>query len=147
MLTAEGANWVDAEIKLLLIKLVISLTKLKADSFVSSIFTTTKPDGSHQTILNLNNLNESITYVHFIMESLKHVRQLIKPGVWMGSIDLRDAYYSVCVNPPFRQYFTCYWTGCYYEFLHMPNGYAQVPLLFTKLLKQPFGFLQQHGYA
>ena len=106
-----------------------------------------KPDGSHQTILNLKNLNESITYVHFKMESLKHVRQLIKPGVWMGSIDLRDAYYSVCVNPPFQQYFTCYWKGCYYEFLRMPNGYAQTPLLFTKLLKQPFGFLRKHGYA
>ena len=29
----------------------------------------------------------------------------------------------------------------------MPNGYAQAPLLFTKLLKQPFGFLWKHGYA
>ena len=100
-----------------------------------------------QTILNLKNLNESINYVHFKIESLKHVRQLIKLVVWMGSIDLRDAYYSVRMNPPFQQYFTCYWKGCYYKFLRMPNGYAQVPLLFTKLLKQPFGFLQKHGDA
>ena len=107
-----------------------------------------KPDGSHQTILNLKNLNESIIYVHFKMESLKHVRQLIKTGVWMGSIYyLRDAYYNVPVNPPFQQYFACYWKGWYYEFLRMPNGYAQAPLLFTKLLKQPFGFLRKHGYA
>ena len=146
-LTAEGAKAVDAKIKLLLLKHVISPAELKADSFVSSIFTTMKPDGSHRTILNLKNLNESITYVHFKMESLKHVRQLIKSGVWMGSIDLRDAYYSVCVNPPFQRYFTCYRKGCYYEFLHMPNEYAQAPLLFTKLLKQPFGFLRKHGYA
>ena len=68
-----------------------------------------KPDGSHQTILNLKHLNESITYVHFKMGSLKNVRQLVKPGVWMGSIDLRDAYYSVCVNPHTKKYFTCYW--------------------------------------
>ena len=81
------------------------------------------------------------------MESLKHVKQLIKPGVWMGSVDLRDAYYSVRVNPHFQKHFTCYWKGCYYEFLRMPNGYAQTPLLFTKLLKQPFGFLRKHGYA
>ena len=90
------AKAVDAEIKLLLLKHVISPAELKADSFVSSIFTTMKPDGSHPTILNLKNLNESITYVHFKMESLKHVRQLIKPGIWMGSIDLRDAYYIQC---------------------------------------------------
>ena len=85
--------------------------------------------------------------VHFKMESVKHVRQLIKPGVWMGSIDIWDAYYSVCMKPHFQKYFTCYWKVCYYEFLHMPNGYAQAPLLFTKLLKQPFGFLWKHGYA
>ena len=106
-----------------------------------------KPDGFHRAILNLKNLNESITYVHFKMDSLKHVRQLINPGVWMGSIDLRDTCYSVCVNPTFQQYFTCYWKGCYYEFLCMPNEYAHAPLLFTKLLKQPFDFLWKHGYA
>ena len=59
---------------------------------------------------------------------------LSNPGVWMGSIDLRDAYYSVRVNPPFQRYFTCYWKGCYYEFLRMPNGYAQAPLLFISHL-------------
>ena len=42
-LTAEGAKAVDAEIKLLLLKHVISSAKSKADSFVSSIFTTMKP--------------------------------------------------------------------------------------------------------
>ena len=80
------------------------------------------------------------------MELLKNVRQPMKPGVWMGSIDLKDAYYSVRVNRPFRKYFTCYWEGCYYELLLMPNVYARAPL-FTKLLKQPFGFLRKHGYS
>ena len=143
-LSARGVEAVDAEIKHLLSKQVISpLSELKIDSFISSIFTTEKPDGSHRTILNLKKLNESIRYVHFNMESLKHVIQLIRPGVWMGSIDLRDPYYSVRVGKDFQRYFTCYWKGCYYEFLRVPNGYAQAPLIFTKLLKQPFGFLRE----
>ena len=29
----------------------------------------------------------------------------------------------------------------------MPNGYARAPLLFAKLLKQPFGFPWKHGYS
>ena len=37
--------------------------------------------------------------------------------------------------------------GCYNEFLRMHNRYAQATLLYTKLLKQPFGFLRNHGYA
>ena len=63
----------------------------------------------------------------------------------MGSIDFKDAYYSVHVNPNFQRYFACYWQECYYEVLCMPNWYAQAPLLFTKLLKQPFGFIRKHG--
>ena len=136
--SARGVEAVDAEIKHLLSKQVISpLSELKIDSFISSIFITEKPDGSQNYSQPLK-LNESILYVHFKMESLKNVIQLISPGVWMGSIDLHDAYYSVRVDKDFQRYFTCYWKGCYYEFLRMPNGYAQVPLIFTKLLKQPF---------
>ena len=73
---------------------------------MSSVFTTEKSDGSHRTILNLKKLNESISYVHFKMVSLNNVRHLIKPGVWMGSIDLKDAYYSGRLNPNFQRYFT-----------------------------------------
>ena len=102
-----------------------------------------KPDGSHRTILNLKNLNESITYAHFKMEFLKHVRQLTKPGVWMGSIDLRDAYY---VNPPFQQYLAaigrCATMSFYVCLMGMLRHHS-----FNKLLKQPFGFLRKHGYA
>ena len=66
-------------------KQVISpLSELKIDSFISSIFITEKPDGSHRTILNLKKLNESIRYVHFNMESLKNVIQLIRQGFGWG---------------------------------------------------------------
>ena len=123
-LSPEGVREVTVEISKLLVQKVVA-------TFVSSIFTSKKADGSHRTILNLKNLNESINYVHFKMESLNNVRHLLKPGVWLRSIDLKDAYYSVQVNPCFQKYFTCYWQGCYYEFLRMPNGYAQAPLLFT----------------
>ena len=84
---------VNAEINTLLIQNIISPVTLKADSFVSSIFTTKKLDGSHRNIFNLKKLNESINYMHFKMESLKNIRLLMKPGVWMGSIDLKDAYF------------------------------------------------------
>ena len=97
-LPAEGFREVNADLKTLLIQNIISPVTLKADSFVSSIFTTKKSDGSHYTIFNLEKLNESTNYVHFKMELLKNVRQLMKSGVWMGSIDLKDAYYSVWVN-------------------------------------------------
>ena len=79
------------------------------------------------------------------MESLDDVLCLIQPGVWMGSVDLKDAYYGVQVHRMYKRFFTCYWRGWYYEFNCMPNGFAQAPLLFTKLLKLPFASLQNQG--
>ena len=43
------------------------------------------------------------------------------------------------------EFFTCYWQGKLYEYNRMPNGYAQVPFLFTKLLKQPSVKLRKQG--
>ena len=91
-LSSEGIKAVNKEIQTLLLQNVIAPVTLKRDSFVSSVFTTEKSDGSHRTILNLKKLNESISYVDFKMESLNNVRHLIKSGVWMGSIDLKDTY-------------------------------------------------------
>ena len=51
----------------------------------------------------------------FKMESLQDVLSLIQPGVWMGSVDLKDAYYSVAVHPFYRKFFTFYWQGRFYE--------------------------------
>ena len=75
-------------------------------------------------ILNLKRLNEYVVYVHFKMESLQNVIHLIRPGVWMGSIDLKDAYYSIRVKEDQQKYFTFYWDRAYYEYVRMPNGYA-----------------------
>ena len=96
-------------------------------------------------MLNLKQFNEFVHHVHFKMESLQDVICLIQPGVWMGSVDLKDAYYSVQVHHLYKKLFTFYWHCRFYEYNHMPNGYAQAPLLFTKILKQPFAALQRQG--
>ena len=77
--------------------------------------------------------------------SVRDVLSLIQPMVWMGSVDLKDAYYSVLVHPFYRKFFTFYWQGRFYEYQCLPNGYAQAPFLFTKLLKPPFAMLLRQG--
>ena len=144
---AQKRAVIASEIRSLVRKGVIQPTKLTAGAYVSTVFTTEKSDDTHRMILNLKKLNEHISYVHFKMESLQNVLQLMKPGVWMGSIDLKDAYYSVRVMESHQRFFTFYWDMAYYEYVRMPNGYAQAPLIFTKLLKQPFSFLRKQGYA
>ena len=123
---------------------VISETSYHPDKFVSGLFTREKPDHPLRMILNLKCLNQFVHHIHFKMESL-HVLCLIQPGVWMGSVNLKDAYYSIPVHQAYKRYFTCYWQGRFYEYNRMPNGYAQAPLLFTKILKHPVAMLRMHG--
>ena len=113
--------------------------------FISPIFTTKKSDGSPRLILNLKKLNCYIRYVHFKMESLGDVLNIIKPGVWMALVDLQDAYDTIPVHPDHQKYLTFSRQHKYYKFTCLPNGYAQAPMIFTKLLKHPFSFLRRRG--
>ena len=46
-------------------------------------------------ILNLEKLNEHITYKHFKMENFEQAIRLINKDFYMASVDFRHAYYSV----------------------------------------------------
>ena len=62
---------------------------------ISPIFVRPKKDGSHRVIFNLKKLNEAVSYHHFKMDTLETGIRLMRPGCYMNSIDLKDAYYSI----------------------------------------------------
>ena len=74
------------------------------DGFMSSIFTREKRDGSYRMILNLKQLNKHIEYEHFIMESVQSVLNIIRPNCWMASVDLKDAFYTVPIQPDHQKF-------------------------------------------
>ena len=145
-LSATQMATVAQEIESMLRLNVIAPSPLANFLWISPIFTTLNKDGTSRLILNLKKLNLLITHIPFEMESIRDVIPLIKPGVWMASVDLHHAYYSVPVYSPHSHYFSFLWQGTYYRYLRLPNGYAQAPLIFTKLLRLPFGFLRSQGH-
>ena len=64
---------------------------------MSNNFTRPKVDVSFMMILNLSTSNKSVTYAHFKMESLTSVPHMMKPGVFMASVDIKDANYSMSI--------------------------------------------------
>ena len=68
--------------------------------------------GSKRMILNLKRLNKFADYKHFKMESLQNVLELIRPGVYMASIDLKDAFYSVLSHKNHQAYLTFFVEEC-----------------------------------
>ncbi len=80
------------------------------------------------------------------METLQSVIALMRPGCYMASIDLRDAYYSVPIDIEYQKYLKFYWNGCLYQFTCLPNGLSSGPRLFTKIVKPIYSMLRQLGY-
>ena len=55
-------------------------------------------------ILNFKQLNEFVSYYHFKMDTIQTALKLMRPGCFMASVDLKDAYYSVPIALEDRKY-------------------------------------------
>ena len=65
-------------------------------AFYSRLFCVQKADGiSWRPVINLKPLNKFVFKRSFRMETIKSVRNALRPGMWGASIDLKDAYYHV----------------------------------------------------
>ena len=134
---------VTKEITSLLKKGAIRKTQFQRGQVLSSLFLREKKDGSQRPILNLRNLNSYIPYLHFKMESLKEVKNLIKEGDWMVKVDLKDAYFTLPLHESSKKFVRFKWEGTIYEFLCLCFGLGPAPRLFTKLLKVPISILRR----
>ena len=80
------------------------------------------------------------------MESLNDVFKIIKKGVWMASVDLKDAFFTVPAHNLHQNFFMFEWIQKFYKFAGMSNGYSNAMRIFTKILKPVFGHLRQEGH-
>ena len=130
-----------------MLKKVIDKCGREPNDFISPIFTRPKKDGSIRLILNLKELNTHIEHLHFKMETLTSVLNLIKPNVYMASVDLKDAFYTIPVHPAHQIFLKFIYENQIYKFLCMPNGYRDAMRIFTKILKPPFSHLRSRGHT
>ena len=75
---------------------VIEKVEHHPNEYISPIFVIPKRSGEYRMILNLKNLNESIQYHHFKMETFESALKLVKQNMFFASIDVRYGYYIVC---------------------------------------------------
>ena len=78
------------------------------------------------------------------MESI-NVINLIKPNVYMTSINLKDAFSSVPINHDHPKYLKFMFTNLF-QLTSMYNGYGPAMRIFTKTSKVPFGHLRNQGH-
>lgn len=61
----------------------------------------------------------------------------------MSTIDLKDAYFLVAVDPTYRKYLTFKFDNKLYQFSCLSFGLASAPYTFTKLIKPAVKILRE----
>ena len=97
-------------------------------------------------ILNLKQFNTHITYHHFKMESINQVIDIARLNVYMASIDLKDAFYSIPIHPEHQKYLKFVVLSKIYQYTCMLNGYGLAMRIFTKVSKVLFFYLRSKGF-
>ena len=91
------------------------------------------------------NLKKFVNYRHFEVESINNVINLIKPKVYIASIDLKDAFFSVPIHNDHQNYLKFIF-GNLFQFTSMPNRYGPAMRICTKISKVPFRHLRSQGH-
>lgn len=72
--------------------------------FISNLFLVEKKDGGNRPVINLKQSNKIIPYLHFKMEDLVLLKEMLSPADYMCKIDLKDAYFAVPLSKQSRKY-------------------------------------------
>ncbi len=143
VMNTEQSKICDEEVAALLEKGAI--TQVDRGEFISGFFLIPKASGGWRPIINLKALNFFIPHLHFQMEGVNTLRYTVRQGDWLAKIDLKDAYFSVALNPSQRKFFCFKWKGKVFQYVSMPFGLGPAPRVFTKILRPIVGFLRQQG--
>ena len=91
-------------------------------------------------------VNKYVKFRHFKMDTIWTVIQMMTPGCYMASIDLKDGDHSVHIDDQHQKYLKFSWKDNLYQFTCFPNGLAFCPRKFTKLLKPVYSTLRMKGH-
>ena len=117
----------------------------QSPGFYSHLFLVQKTSGSWRPIIDLSTLNDYVTSSHFHMETPQSVLRSIRPGDWMVSLDLQDAYLQVPVHHDSRRYLRFVVEGRTYQFRVLCFGLTTAPQVFTRIMAPVSAILHKYG--
>ena len=115
------------------------------NGYYSTYFLVDKKDGGQRPILNLKRFNRYLVIQTFKMETLRSIISIAVPGVWMASIDFKDAYLHVPMARMSWKYLRFALAGKCYQYRVTPFGLATAPRLFTQVVRVLIVWLRLSG--
>ena len=114
--------------------------------YYSRLFVTPKVTGGWLPVIDLSRLNRSVRVSHFHMETQQSVLQSLRPGYWMASLDVKDAYLQVPVHPESL----CYLRFCdgeeVWQFRALCFSLSTAPQAFTRVMAPISSIMHRHGF-
>ena len=80
------------------------------------------------------------------METFEHALTLVSPNIYMSSLDLENAYYSISIAEEDRKFLCFEFKGKYYSYTCLPNGLSSGPYVFTRIMKPVFAEMRKRGF-
>ena len=135
-----------SKVKDFLFNKAIKVVKPNHDQYISHIFPIPKKSlGEYRVILDLSDLNIFVRKIHFKMDSINDIIQMIKPGDFFISIDLSDAYYCIAMHILSMPYLTFIFLDKFFQFTCLPQGLTSAPRIFTKVMRVILSHLRYRG--
>eukprot|EP01126_Amoeba_proteus_P004040 TRINITY_DN11384_c0_g1_i15.p1 TRINITY_DN11384_c0_g1~~TRINITY_DN11384_c0_g1_i15.p1 ORF type:complete len:563 (-),score=72.01 TRINITY_DN11384_c0_g1_i15:15-1703(-) len=116
-----------------------------SSAIVSFLFCVPKKDGGWRPILNFVPTNNHISKIHFKMDTVKDLKDILMENDLMTKIDLKDAYLHLYFNKNFRKYCAFWWRGTVWQFISMMFGHVHAPRWWTKVMRVVVKYLRKLG--
>ena len=101
---SSHAGWPHGKRAPPLLLVLVELAPLPSLGFYSRLFLVWKTSGSWRPVIDLSTLNLFVDVSHFRMETIQSVLLSVRQGDWMASIDLKEAYLQIPVDPESRRF-------------------------------------------
>lgn len=143
----KNQKLIKAEIDSLLEKNAIEIVQSSEiqTGFYSTLFLVPKKNGELRPVINLKPLNRYLRKQHFKMDTMTKVLNLVEPGDWGLTIDLKDAYFHIKIYKGHRKYLRFQFQGIVYQFRALCFGPTSAPRVFTKIVSVVVAWLRQRS--
>ncbi|XP_064120156.1 uncharacterized protein LOC135224760 [Macrobrachium nipponense] len=123
------------QIELMLLKKAIEpVSPQENPGFYNRLFLVPKSSGGWRPVLDISALNAFVVKTKFTMETTQSVLSALRPGDWMVSLDLQDAYFHVPIHPSSRKYLRFLFKGRVFQFRALCLGLSTAPQIFTAIM-------------
>ena len=117
----------------------------RGQGFYSTYFIVPKKDGGVRPILNLKPFNKYLPKQHFKMETLQGILPSLSKGLWLASLDLKDAYFHIPMHRDTWKFLRFSIAGRQFQYRVLPFGLSPAPLVFTRVVQALISHLRERG--